>query len=130
MSKKQIIRPTDSELEILQILWTRGPSSVREINDELNLKREVGYTTTLKIMQIMHEKGILNRNTDNRSHLYESNIKETNTKSNLLNNFLRSTFNGSVKDLVLHALGEGKSSTEELDEIRQMIESIKNKNQK
>lgn len=121
--------PTDSELEILQFLWSNGPSSVRDINDELNLRRDVGYTTTLKIMQLMHEKGMLARNTDNRSHLYSSQVKETNTKTTLLNTFLRTTFNGSVKDMVLHALGEGKSSKEELEEIKLLIDNIKNQNQ-
>ena len=118
--------PTDSELEILQLLWANGPSSVRLVNDELNKKREVGYTTTLKIMQIMNDKGMVKRNTDSRSHVYEHNIVEGKTKTNLLKTFMLNTFNGSVKDMVLHALGEGKSSQEELEEIKLLIDSMQN----
>ena len=84
MSQKFIPKPTESELEILQILWMNGPSSVRFVNDQLNKKREVGYTTTLKLMQIMVEKEIAERNTDNRTHIYSSKVDEADTKKALL----------------------------------------------
>ena len=122
--------PTDAELEILQLLWSSGPSSVRAINDELNKRREVGYTATLKIMQIMNDKGLVKRDTNNRSHVYEPIIMEGNTKSTLLNTFMHNTFNGSLKDMVIHALGDGTSSKEELEEIKQLIDSMQKRDLK
>ena len=104
------MQPTDGELEILQIIWSLGPSSVRTINDELNKKREVGYTTSLKIMQIMIEKGLLTRNTDNRSHIYSSNIPEPKVKTNMLNDLIDQAFHGSATQMVLQALGNSRHS--------------------
>jgi BlaI family transcriptional regulator, penicillinase repressor len=128
MSQNSNITPTDSELEVLQLLWEYGESSVRFINDTLNEKREVGYTTTLKIMQIMNEKGLVERNTDSKIHLYKSKIHETKTKKHLLNSFIENTFNGSAKDLVMQALGNHKATTEELDEIKSLISKIEKNN--
>lgn len=128
MNNKQ--KPTDSELEVLQLLWELGPSSVRDINEKLNLKREVGYTTTLKIMQIMNEKGLVIRDTKSRSHIYKSAIKETSTKQNLLKEFISTTFNGSAKNLVLQALGGSKTSKKELEEIKELIKRIEKENRK
>lgn len=116
--------PTDSELEILQILWQNGPKSVRYINDELNSKREVGYTTTLKIMQIMHEKGLVSRNTDERSHVYTPLAHEQNIKHSLLNTFIDSTFNGSMKDMVLQALGGAETTRDEIEEIKVLLDQL------
>ena len=118
------MHPTDSELEILNILWASGPSSVRSINEQLNLKREVGYTTTLKIMQLMHEKGILTRDESAKIHIYKPVVKESMMKQSLLRNFVENTFNGSMKALVVEALGEGTSTKEELDEIKDLIKQI------
>lgn len=123
------MHPTDSELEILNILWANGPNNVRFINEKLNQKREVGYTTTLKIMQLMFEKGLITRDDSNKTHIYKSNIKEGKTKQSLLQNFVQNTFNGSMKALVVEALGEGSSSKEELDEIKSFIKSIQDKEQ-
>ncbi len=123
------MHPTDSELEILNILWANGPNNVRFINEKLNQKREVGYTTTLKIMQLMFEKGLITRDDSNKTHIYKSNIKEGKTKQSLLQNFVQNTFNGSMKALVVEALGEGSSSKEELDEIKRFIKSIQEKEQ-
>lgn len=120
-------KPTESELEILQLLWLSEPRSVREINDALNQKREVGYTTTLKIMQIMFEKGLVNRDTTQRSHLYTAIIKEDETKNGLLNDFVSATFKGSMKDMVLSALGNSKTSQEDLAEIKKLIADLQNK---
>jgi len=123
-------KPTESELEILQLLWKRGPSSVREINDLLNEKREVGYTTSLKIMQIMNEKGLVTRDTNSRTHIYSSAIKEETTKQSLLQEFITTTFNGSAKNLVMQALGGAKTSKKELAEIKNLIKEIEKKTKK
>jgi len=120
-------KPTESELEILQLLWKRGPSSVREINDLLNEQREVGYTTSLKIMQIMNEKELVTRDTSSRTHIYRAAIKEEATKQSLLKEFITNTFNGSAKNLVMQALGGTKTSKKELDEIKKLIKEIEMK---
>jgi len=125
--KTNKIKPTESELEILQILWEKGPSSVRIVNDLLNTKRTIGYTTTLKIMQIMTEKGLVIRNTESRSHIYDALLKETETKKNLLQTFINNTFKGSTANLVLQALGSEETSKEDLEEIKSLIEKLENK---
>lgn len=124
MAKRDFIRPTESELEILQILWADGPSSVRTVNDRLNEKREVGYTTTLKIMQLMAEKGLAGRNTERRTHIYFAQVREEDTRRTLLDRFMDTTFRGSAKELVMQALGNHDSSQDELDEIKAFIEKI------
>ncbi|MEM9820539.1 MAG: BlaI/MecI/CopY family transcriptional regulator [Bacteroidota bacterium] len=124
MNKNSIPKPTDSELEILHLLWEHGPSSVRFVNDKLNERREVGYTTTLKLMQIMAEKKIAIRNTDSRTHIYEANISEKDTQNALLKKFVDATFRGSAMNLVLQALGNHNASKEELDSIKALIKKI------
>lgn len=124
MTEKSLPKPTESELEILQVLWENGPSSVRYVNDKLSERRDVGYTTTLKLMQIMHEKGLVTRNTDARSHIYEAAISRDKTQINLLGNFVDSVFSGSAMDLVMQALGNHKASKAELDQIKALIERI------
>lgn len=124
MSQKNIPKPTESELEILQVLWENGPSPVRFVNDKLNEDREVGYTTTLKLMQIMAEKGLVLRNTQNRTHIYEAAASETDTQQRLLQKFVDSTFRGSAMKLVMQALGNHQASQEELDKIKALIEQI------
>lgn len=119
-------KPTDAELEILQVLWEKGPSSVRLVNDELAERREVGYTTTLKLLQIMFEKGLVNRNTDARSHVYEAAIERDETQLNLLGTFVDNVFSGSAMNLVMQALGNHKASKEELDQIKALIEKMEN----
>lgn len=121
-------RPTESELEILQVLWQNGPSSVRFVNDRLNEKREgVGYTTTLKLMQIMVDKSLAIRNTDSRQHIYEANVNEAVTQQDLLQKFVHTTFRGSASKLVMQALGNHDASKEELDAIKALIEKIEKK---
>jgi len=121
-------KPTDSELSILQILWENGESSVREVNDQLNEKntssKEIGYTTTLKLMQIMLDKNLVSRNTDSRTHIYSAAISESETQGKLLNQFVDATFRGSAMKLVMQALGNHKASSEELDEIKALINKI------
>lgn len=122
-------KPTESELEILQILWETGPTTVRTVNEKLNSRREVGYTTTLKMMQIMFDKGLVARQDDARSHLYKAAIGETETKGTLLRQFVDSTFRGSAAQLVMQALGNHEATSAELDEIKALIEQIE-QNQK
>jgi len=125
--------PTETELEILQLLWESGPSTVRFINDKQNEnidlsagKTGVGYTTTLKIMQIMAEKGVLTVNKDNRQHIYTPALDEEETKSKLLDGFLKKTFSGSAMKMVMQALGNHKPSQQELNEIKNLINEIEN----
>jgi BlaI family penicillinase repressor len=120
------MKPTASELDILQILWQNGKMTVKEINEEINKVKETGYTTTLKLMQIMHEKGLLSREQNGRSHVYKASIKEDDTKSSLLKNFIQSTFNGSTASLVMQALGDHKTTREELEMIRELLNNIEN----
>ena len=120
------LHPTESELEILQILWDKGPASVRAVNELLNEHREVGYTTTLKIMQIMTEKSLVTRDTKTRTHIYHAAAQEGETQNNLLDKFLHKTYKGCVKSLVLQALGKEKASKEELAELKALIENLEN----
>lgn len=120
----QTPKPTESELEILQILWQHGPTTVRFVNEQLNQKKEVGYTTTLKIMQIMAEKGLVKRNEESRSHIYEANVTEEATQKHMLDKFLDLTFRGSASKLVMQALGNHKATRAELDEIRKLIDKM------
>lgn len=119
-----MIKPTDAELEILHLLWELGPSTVRTVNDRLNERRGLGYTTTLKMMQIMHEKGLVQRTEDGRTHLYTAAVSEADTQSRLLRQFVDNAFRGSASKLVLQALGNHQASTEELDEIKALIAQL------
>ena len=124
---KQNPRPTESELEILQVLWSEGPSTVREVNSLLNLEREVGYTTTLKHMQIMAEKSLVTRDTSSRTHIYKAKILEADTQRNLVKSLVEKVFGGSAMDLVMQALGNHQTSPEELEEIKRLIQELENK---
>lgn len=126
MKKNIKSKPTDSELQILQVLWSEGPSSVRHVNDILSTDKEIGYTTTLKLMQIMTEKGYVTRDTTNRTHIYHPAIEQDATRSTLLESFMDMAFQGSAKSLVLHALGNNKASKDELREIKELIEKLEN----
>ncbi|MBK0403165.1 BlaI/MecI/CopY family transcriptional regulator [Adhaeribacter sp. BT258] len=119
------IKPTESELEILQVLWQHGPNTVRFVNDELSKSKETGYTTTLKLMQIMHEKGMVNRDESGRSHIYSAAITETATQKQLLDRFLDTAFRGSALKLVMQALGNKKTSQQDLNEIRNLLDNLK-----
>jgi BlaI family penicillinase repressor len=118
------MKPTDSELEILQVLWQEGPCTVRQVNERLTENRDVGYTTTLKLMQIMYEKGLLTRLEEARSHVYEANVSEEETQSTLLERFVDTAFRGSASKLVMQALGNHKTTPAELDEIRKLLDQI------
>ncbi len=118
------LKPTESELEILQVIWEFGSSTVRFINDRLNQNKKVGYTTTLKLMQIMTEKGILSRNTESRTHIYSSLITQDEAQQQMLDKLLKSVFGGSAKNLVIQALGNHKSTKTELEEIKKLIQEL------
>ena len=118
-------KPTDAELELLHVLWTHGPSSVRFVNTELSKNRDVVYTTTLKMMQVMAEKGLLKRDTSARSHLYEAAIGQEEIQQSLLDKLVQTAFKGSPLNLVLQALGHEKTSQKDLEKIKQIIEKIK-----
>jgi BlaI family penicillinase repressor len=117
--------PTKSELEILQVLWIYGPNTVRFVNDRLNEQnRDVRYTSTLKLMQIMVEKELLARDESTMKHIYYPAEDEQKTKADLLTKFLHSTFNGSVGSMALHLLGNQKPSKLELEEIKALIAKL------
>lgn len=123
--EKENIEPTKSELEILQVLWKHGPSTVRFVNDELNnQKREVNYTSTLKLMQIMAEKGILVRDESNMKHVYAPAHPEEKIKGQLLNRFVDSLYDGSASSLMMQLLGNKKTSQKEIDEIKELINKL------
>lgn len=119
------VEPTRSELEILQVLWQHGPSTVRFVNDHLNeQKREVQYTSTLKLMQIMVEKGLLIRDESQMKHVYSPAAEENKTKSILLDRFVETMYNGSASSLMMQLLGNKKTSRQELDAIKELIKKM------
>jgi BlaI family penicillinase repressor len=117
-------KPTEAELEILQVLWQYGPQTVRFVNDELNKKREVGYTTTLKWLQLMLEKGLVLREDASKPHTYRAAVREDETQGQLLDRFVDTAFGGSALKLVLRALGRGQTSREEMDQIREVLKQM------
>ena len=123
-SKPSMPRPTQAELEILAVLWERGPSSVREVHDELRARRETGYTTVLKTLQIMTEKGLVARDERQRSHIYSARVPQRETQRQLLDDLLERAFSGSSSALVMQALATRRASPEELDAIRRLLDEI------
>jgi BlaI family transcriptional regulator, penicillinase repressor len=124
MVNKNLPRPTDAELEILNVLWRRGPSTVREVQEVLLEHKDIGYTTVLKLMQIMAEKNLVRRDERNRTHVYEAERAQDETQRQLLADLLDRAFNGSATKLVMQALSSKKTSRKELAEIRQMLEEL------
>lgn len=128
MSGSSFSRPTEGELAILQVLWLHGPNTVRFINEKLNEEidddREIGYTTTLKLMQLMLDKGLLARDTSQRTHVYRALIREKEARQRLLEKFVNTTFRGSAMDLVLQALGNHDASQAELEAIKALIQKL------
>lgn len=120
----QIPEPTKAELEILQVLWEFGPSTVRLVNDKLNEQRDVNYTSTLKQMQIMADKGILKRDESQMKHIYIPVEAEHKTKDQLLNRFVKTLYKGSASKLVMQLLGDAKTSKEDLDAIKNMLNKL------
>jgi len=121
------IKPTESELEILQVLWDKGNATVREVHEELASFKDSGYTTTLKLMQIMFEKGIVKRDDSSKTHIYQANISKESTQKQMVGKMVNSLFGGSSTQLVMQALGTASPSKDELDEIQKMLDNLKNK---
>ena len=118
------IRPTESELEILSVLWEKGPCTVREIHDILSQTKDAGYTTTLKLMQIMHEKALVQRDTSSKTHVYTAAVSQQKTQQQLLDKMIDTVFGGSASQLVMQALGHHQSSEAELEKIREYLSAI------
>jgi len=125
MATSKTIKPTESELEILQILWKKVNASVREVHEELLATKEAGYTTTLKLMQIMHEKGLVKRDDSIKTHIYQAAVSKEKTQKHLLNKMINTVFGGSPGELVMQALGNHKASAEELEEIQKILDNLK-----
>ncbi|MDP4285163.1 MAG: BlaI/MecI/CopY family transcriptional regulator [Bacteroidota bacterium] len=126
MSVSKKIKPTESELEILQILWQRESATVREVHEELSKNKTAGYTTTLKLMQIMFEKGIVTRDDRAKTHIYQPALSRQKTQKQFLDKMINGLFAGSSTQLVLQALGNQKTSKSELDEIQKYLDDLKN----
>ena len=124
MPKRNLPRPTDAELAILRVLWERGPSTVREVQEALHEQRGTGYTTALKLLQIMTEKGLVRRNDSQRTHVYEAAASRDQTQRQLVTDLLERAFGGSAEQLVLQALSAKKSSREELAQIRELLDEL------
>jgi predicted transcriptional regulator len=118
-------KPTQAELEILHVLWRRGPSTVREVMDALNQKKDMGYTGVLKLMQIMTVKGLVRRDEAQRAHVYDACRPAEQTKRQLAKDLLQRVFDGSASQLMVHALGGRKPSRKEIEEINSLLESYK-----
>ena len=115
-------KPTVAELQILRVLWERGPSTVREVHEELKEEKALGYTTVLKLMQIMTVKGLVRRNEDQRAHVYEAQQPAEKTKRQLAADMLERVFDGSARELLLHALAAQRSSRQEIEELRNLLD--------
>lgn len=118
------IKPTEGEMEILQVLWQKGNATVREVHEALN-KKDSGYTTTLKLMQILHEKGMVERDTNQKTHIYKALVSQDKTEKQLVNKMIDNVFNGSAARLVMQALGNHSASADEIDEIKKYLDSLK-----
>lgn len=118
------IKPTEGEMEILQVLWQNGLCTVREVHEALN-KKDSGYTTTLKLMQIMHEKGMVERDTNQKTHIYKAVVNQDKTEKQLVNKMIDNVFNGSAARLVMQALGNHSASADEIEEIKKYLDGLK-----
>jgi BlaI family penicillinase repressor len=124
MPRKPSSQPNDVELAILRVLWDCGPSTVREIHDALRGSRDAGYTSTLKMMQVMVEKGVLKRDSSRRPHIYRPAVPEEQTQRSIMSNMLKSVFGGSTRKLVLRAVETGRINDEERAEIRKLLDRM------
>ncbi len=118
------IKPTESELEILQVIWKNGQCTVRDVHEELAKNKDAGYTTTLKLMQIMHDKGLVERDTTSKTHLYKSLITREQAQQTALDKIISTVFKGSTSDLVIQALGNHRPSKDEIDAIKNYLEQF------
>ncbi len=126
MSNPRIPKPTEAELELLEILWQRGPSTVRDVHDALRRTKATGYTTTLKILQKMADKGLVVRDESSRSHIYQPAARPEETRRQLAGDLLHRAFGGSAAQLMVAALGARRACPEELAEIRRLLDAIEN----
>ena len=123
-------KPTESELEILSILWEKGSATVREVHNIIFKTKEVGYTTTLKLMQIMHEKGIVNRDVSSKTHVYVPNFEQSKAQEQYVGKMIKTLFSGSTSQLVMQALGNHQTSNSDLKEIKDLIAQLEKKETK
>jgi BlaI family penicillinase repressor len=124
MKKSKLSKPTEAELSVLRVLWRRGPSTVRAVWEQINSEQPTGYTTVLKIMQIMFEKGLLERDETERSHVYSTRLTEEQTQQQVLRHLLERVFSGSARKLVMQALAVKKATPAELTEIRKLLDEL------
>ncbi|HRD43977.1 MAG TPA: BlaI/MecI/CopY family transcriptional regulator [Ferruginibacter sp.] len=127
MNTQPLPRPTESELEILAILWKHGKASVRTVHAEISKSKPTGYTTTLKLMQIMYDKKLLTRDSSSKVHIYEPAVSKEKTQKQFVNKMVNSLFSGSPAQLVLQALGSSNPSREELVKIEELLQQLKSK---
>lgn len=127
MTRPKQTGPTEREMEILRCLWQNGPSTVRQVNEAMNTRHKTGYTTTLKLMQIMMDKGLLIRDDSQFKHLFEAAVSEENTQNLMVGNLLDRVFGGSTEKLVMRALSAKKVSKKDLERIRELIERMEEK---
>ena len=120
---KSVVKPTEAELSLLNVLWNSGPATVRQIHEAVSEKQNTGYTTVLKILQIMHEKSLVIRDETNRAHVYAAAYSATHTQSSLLKDLVLKAFGGSTSQLVMRAIGDS-TSKQEIDDIRQMLNDM------
>ena len=125
MAKQKVVRPTESDLEILQVLWDKENATVREVHEILLLSKDAGYTTTLKLLQIMHEKGLVSRNDSSKTHIYQPAVSREKTQKHFVGKMINNLFSGSPAQLVMQALGNHKASRDELEEIQKLLNSLK-----
>jgi len=121
------VKPTASELEILRVLWSRGPSTVRDVHEALTEQKEMGYTTVLKLLQIMTTKGLVRRNEEQRAHVYEANEPAEKTKRQLAVDVLQRVFEDSASEMMMHALAGRRASKREIEELRRLIDEYERK---
>ncbi len=121
------LKPTESELEILQVIWKMGKCTVRDVHEELSKNKDAGYTTTLKLMQIMHDKGLVTRDTSSKTHVYSAVISREQAQNTALDKILDTVFKGSTADLVIQALGQHRASKDEIDAIKDYLKQFENK---
>jgi predicted transcriptional regulator len=127
MTAHKNIKPTESELEILRVLWEKEKATVREVHETLSEHKDAGYTTTLKLLQIMFEKGLVKRDDSSKTHIYQANVSKQITQQQFMGKMINSLFSGSSTQLVMQALGNHQHSKEELEEIQQLLNNLKNK---
>jgi BlaI family transcriptional regulator, penicillinase repressor len=123
---KVSVKPTESELEILQVLWEKGNATVREVHETVSKQKDTGYTTTLKLMQIMFDKGLVTRDDSSKTHIYQANINKQSTQKQIVGKMVDSLFGGNATAMVMQALGNNKPSNEEIDEIQKLLNNLKN----